>query len=117
MSPPAVEIGSPVEKISSFLNPTENFSEFFPESVHSHDQRTMDSSFSFGFGADSGQKTKSRPKLRLVKLRKNARKVKASSFPGEILSGFNPFAPPSKGGFLLHSCPIDSLKNPVFDTL
>ncbi|KAL1206855.1 TPR repeat-containing thioredoxin TTL4 [Cardamine amara subsp. amara] len=103
MSPPAVEIGSPVETSSSILNPTENFSAFFPESVHSHDQRSMDPSFSFGFGADSGQKTKSRPKPRLVKLRKNARKVKAPSFPGEILSGFNPFAPTSKGSPHTHS--------------
>ncbi|VVB03022.1 unnamed protein product [Arabis nemorensis] len=102
MSPAAVEIGSPVETIPSF-------SAFFPESVRSHDQRGMDpsSSFStdsgigngiqFGFGAGSGQNTKSRTKPRLVKLRKNGRKVKGTSFSGEILSGFNPFAPSSKG--------------------
>ncbi|KAJ0258298.1 Heat shock protein DnaJ with tetratricopeptide repeat-containing protein [Hirschfeldia incana] len=97
MSPPAaaVEIGSPpVEKVSSFFNP------FFPESVGSHDdQRSMDpspsSSFHFGFEAGSGEKTKSRAKPRLVKLRKNGRKVKGSSFSSEKTPpGFNPFAPP-----------------------
>ncbi|KFK36998.1 hypothetical protein AALP_AA4G199100 [Arabis alpina] len=84
MSPAAVEIGS-------------------PESVYSHDQRTMDPSFSgigngiqFGFGVGSVENTKSRTKPRLVRLRKNGRKVKGSSFSGEILSGFNPFAPTSK---------------------
>lgn len=100
MSPAAaVEIGSPVEKVSSF---------FFnnPEStVHSHDQRSMDplSSFQFGSGAGgSGQKTKSRQKPRLVKVRKNGRKVKGPSFSDESPSGFNPFAPPpSKGEFLV----------------
>ncbi|AEC09994.1 Heat shock protein DnaJ with tetratricopeptide repeat-containing protein [Arabidopsis thaliana] len=103
MSPAAVEIGSPVEKVSSVLNPMENFSAFFPESVHSHDQRTMGSSFSFGFGAGSGQTTKTRHKPRLVKLRKNGREVKKPSFSGEILSGFNPFAPPGKGSLHMNS--------------
>lgn len=117
MSPAAVEIGSPVENISSFLNPTEDFSALFPESVHSHDQRTMDPSFSFGFGAGSGQNTKTRQKPRLVKLRKNGRKVKGPSFSGEVQSGFNPFAPPSKGKYLLHCAEFDFLKDPVFDNL
>ncbi|CAL9236481.1 unnamed protein product [Arabidopsis halleri] len=103
MSPAAVEIGSPVDKVSSFLNPTDNFSAFFSESVNSHDHRTMDSSFSFGFGAGSGQTTKTRQKPRLVKLRKSGREVKRPSFSGEILSGFNPFAPPSKGNLHMNS--------------
>ncbi|XP_013636555.1 PREDICTED: uncharacterized protein LOC106342233 [Brassica oleracea var. oleracea] len=93
MSPAAaVEIGSPpVEKVSSFFNPSSS-SAFFPES----DQRSMDpsSSFHFGFEAGSGQKTKSRQKPRLVKVRKNGRKVKGASFSGESPPGFNPFAPP-----------------------
>ncbi|XP_023639970.1 uncharacterized protein LOC17889764 isoform X2 [Capsella rubella] len=93
MSPAAVEIGSPVE----------NFTALFPESVHSHDQANMDPSFSFGFGAGSGQNTKTRLKPRLVKLRKNERKVKGTSFSGEILSGFNPFAPPSNGSLHMNS--------------
>lgn len=117
MSPAAVEIGSPVEKVSSFLNPTDNFSAFFPESVNSHDHRTMDSSFSFGFGAGSGQTTKTRQKPRLVKLRKNGREVKIPSFSGEILSGFNPFAPPSKGKFFCCICAeFDFVTDPVFYT-
>ena len=100
MSPAAaVEIGSPpVEKVSPFFNPSSD-SAFFPES----DQRTMDpsSSFHFGFEAGSGQKTKIRQKPRLVKVRKNGRKVKGASFSGETPPGFNPFAPPpSKGEFL-----------------
>lgn len=112
MSPPAVEIGSPVETIPSFLNSAENFSAFFPETTHSHDQRNMDlpsspsssytasgirNGINFEFEAGSGEKTKSRPKPRLVKLRKNGRKVKGTSFSGEIPSGFNPFAPPTNG--------------------
>lgn len=119
MSPPAVEIGSPVETIPSFINPTGKLSAFFSESVHSHDQRTMDPSSSsatepgigdgiyFGFGAGSGQNTKSRSKPRLVKLRKNGRKVKRTSFSGEILSDFNPFAPPSKGNLCYISAVFD----------
>ncbi|CAN6830465.1 unnamed protein product [Brassica oleracea] len=93
MSPAAaVEIGSPpVEKVSSFFNPSSS-SAFFPES----DQRSMDpsSSFHFGFEAGSGQKTKSRQKPRLVKVRKNGRKVKGASFSCDTPPGFNPFAPP-----------------------
>ncbi|KAF3582698.1 hypothetical protein DY000_02028472 [Brassica cretica] len=94
MSPAAaVEIGPPpVEKVSPFFNPSSSDSAFFPES----DQRSMDpsSSFHFGFEAGSGQKTKSRQKPRLVKVRKNGRKVKGASFSGESPPGFNPFAPP-----------------------
>ncbi|CAH8392834.1 unnamed protein product [Eruca vesicaria subsp. sativa] len=112
MSPPpaAVEIGSPppVEKVSSFFNPT---SPFFPESLHPHDQPSMNGSsssfFHFGFGAGSGEKTKSRQKPRLVKVRKNGRKVKGTSFSVESSpSGFNPFAPPpptSKGSLHVNS--------------
>ncbi|ESQ52872.1 hypothetical protein EUTSA_v10016164mg [Eutrema salsugineum] len=116
MSPPAVEIGSPVETVSPSLNPAgEFFSAFFPESVHSRDQRSMHASsssstepgigngFQFGFGAGSGQSTKTRSKPRLVKLRKNGRKVKGTSLSGDILSGFNPFAPPSKGSLHMNS--------------
>ncbi|KAL0665829.1 hypothetical protein Bca4012_028533 [Brassica carinata] len=100
MSPAAaVEIGSPpVEKASPFFNPSSSDSAFFPES----DQRSMDpsSSFHFGFEAGSGQKTKSRQKPRLVKVRKNGRKVKGASFSGESPPGFNPFAPPPSRGSL-----------------
>uniref|UniRef100_A0A1J3H346 DnaJ-like protein subfamily C member 7 n=1 Tax=Noccaea caerulescens TaxID=107243 RepID=A0A1J3H346_NOCCA len=116
MSPPAVEIGSPVETIPSFLNSAENFSAFFPETTHSHDQRNMDlpssssytasgigNGINFEFEAGSGEKTKSRPKPRLVKLRKNGRKVKGTSFSGEIPSGFNPFAPPTNVSLHMNS--------------
>ncbi|XP_010517644.1 PREDICTED: uncharacterized protein LOC104793062 [Camelina sativa] len=103
MSPAAVEIGSPVEKFSSFLNPDQHYSEIFPESVRSHDQRNMDASFSFGFGAGSGQHSKTRQKPRLVKLRKNGRVVKGPSFSGEVFSGFNPFAPPRQGSLHMNS--------------
>lgn len=115
MSPAAaVEIGSPVEKVSSFF--------FNPEStVHSHDQRSMDPLSSFQFGS-GGQKTKSRQKPRLVKVRKNGRKVKGPSFSGESPSGFNPFAPPppppSKGSLHVNSdngdLPGDKDKSFVF---
>ncbi|CAH2058516.1 unnamed protein product [Thlaspi arvense] len=125
MSPPAVEIGSPVETIPSFRNPTDIFFAFFPESVHSRDQRSMDPSSTepgfgdgihFEFEAGSGQKTKTRQKPRLVKLRKNGRKVKGASPPDEILPGFNPFAPPCKSSLNLNSVKIknDGDKHFVF---
>ncbi|CAN8286985.1 unnamed protein product [Cochlearia groenlandica] len=115
MSPPSVEIKSPIESVSSFKNPPEkkSFSSYFTESVQSHDQSTMDPLLSFGFGAGSGDKTKSRSKPRLVKLRKNGRKVKGTSFSGDILSGFNPFATTqSKGSVYVNN--VESPKNSFF---